>query len=234
MSNKEFFSREVAQTVRALGWGPRGRWGGTSLPDTIGYILTERSIENSFYILFNRSMLLSVHCFYCQKRFFRDSNHIQENQKLRHKLYCSFRCIGESKKKRQILSCENRQCNKRFERVISAISLHNFCSRSCAVSINNTTFPKHRRLQKTCAVCNKVFLSRQKYCSVPCKIKDQTTAPEVILKLIKKFYAKTGRIPLKREFQQARAARKSFGSWNSLVYMENIDAMTNYVKKNCN
>ena len=92
-----------------------------------------------------------------------------------------------------------------------------YCSRSCAVSINNSKFPKRPAVRKICSFCGKKFISRKKYCSTECKNEGQATSKEVIIEKIKNFYAETGRIPLKREFGQAKAARERFGSWNNAI-----------------
>lgn len=124
-------------------------------------------------------------------------------------------CIN--KRRRKQFACENTKCGKTFEKIVSQISAHNYCSRSCSVSVNNSKFPKNPALRKNCAVCNKIFISRKKYCSVECQHKGQIISSETILDLIKSFYLKQERVPLKREFSHARAARERFGSWNKAI-----------------
>lgn len=159
----------------------------------------------------------TISCSYCSKKFERSANHVNENQKLGHKKYCSGRCQGNCKKRRIKLKCENDTCSKQFERITSAISLHNFCSSSCAALVNNKKYPKHPGKRKNCATCNKEFVSREKYCSVPCMTKGQTITKDEIIKKIREFHQQIGRIPLKREFHHARAARNRYGSWNNAI-----------------
>jgi hypothetical protein len=116
-----------------------------------------------------------------------------------------------------ILRCENPKCGIRFERTTSELSPHNFCSSSCAASVNNKKYPKHPGIKKICASCRKEFVSREKFCSASCKFKGQIITQEEILKQIRYFFKQTGRIPLKREFQHPRAARERFGTWNNAI-----------------
>jgi len=116
-----------------------------------------------------------------------------------------------------ILTCENSKCKNRFERKPSGISPHNYCSRSCAVTVNNTKFPKNPGVRKKCAVCEKEFVSLKKYCSTKCQAIGQTIPKEKLIKLIQDFYFKNGRIPLKKEFPHYRSIRGNFGTWNNAI-----------------
>jgi HNH endonuclease len=161
--------------------------------------------------------LVTVTCSYCHKEFLRYSRHVNENKKLGHKIYCSAKCQGANKRREIQLVCENTICAKSFIRRKSDVSLHNFCSAKCAAIINNKRYPRQRGLRKNCISCNKIFVSREKYCSRDCKIKGQFVTKEQILIQIKEFYAENGRIPLKKEFHHPRAARERFGSWNNAI-----------------
>lgn len=115
------------------------------------------------------------------------------------------------------LECSNPACSEIFSRKKSAISPNNFCSRSCSASVNNARFPKHPGLRKICGFCQKVFVSRKKYCSPECKIKDQTITEKELIQKIKTFYEDMGRIPLRREFIYTTSSRRRFGSWNKAI-----------------
>lgn len=156
-------------------------------------------------------------CTHCKKPFFRDLRHINENKKLKQQPYCSLHCLGNSRKTWVQRSCSNPNCKKVFKRAQREILPNNYCSRSCATTINNTKFPKYRKVHKVCVVCQKAFVGRKKYCSFICKIKDQTISSEVLIESLKNFYQEHGRIPFKREFQSARAARERFGTWNKAI-----------------
>ena len=160
---------------------------------------------------------ISLVCSFCYKKFSRNINHINENIKLNQQQYCTVSCIGLSRKNQRLLTCQNPQCNKIFIRRTFSTSFHNYCSRSCAVTINNSKYPKNSGIKKICGSCNKTFVSREKYCSLSCKIKNQTVTKSFILTKIKEFYKEKGRIPLKKEFSYPRAARERFGSWNNAI-----------------
>ena len=160
---------------------------------------------------------IQVFCFHCKKKFLRRTGWIKENKKLGHKNYCSSRCMGNSKRLRKNLICENPVCKKKFERRVREISVHNYCSRSCAVTVNNVKYPKNPGVIKWCKYCNKEFISREKYCSRQCADKDKIISKKEILKRIGKFNKTNNRIPLKREFNHYHAARGRFGTWNNTI-----------------
>ncbi|MBI4080908.1 MAG: hypothetical protein HY430_04020, partial [Candidatus Levybacteria bacterium] len=161
--------------------------------------------------------ILPVQCSYCKKTFYRSTRRFNEARKYHWNSYCSSICLTKARNKQKILVCAN--CSKIFKRQFSDLKKSNsyYCSLSCAAIVNNTKFPKHLGLKKTCAVCKKVFVSREKYCSVACKNKDQIIPKEIILKRIQRFYNEKGRIPFKQEFAHARAARVQFGTWNNTI-----------------
>ena len=162
-------------------------------------------------------MIIFLECPTCKTIFSRDFSHAAENKKLGYKTYCSLKCQSYNKKRRKNFICENPTCKKVFEKQISGISLHNFCSRSCAVSVNNHKFPKNPAVKKICAFCKGIFISREKYCSAICQAKAQIIPGEEIIKQIKDFYLKYERIPFKKEFSHPHAARDRFGSWNKAI-----------------
>ncbi len=174
--------------------------------------------------------LTKLKCSYCGKIIYRTKRRINESEKSGWKSYCSQKCRSKAKTKLLSFTCSNPSCNKSFKRIPSALSKSAilYCSRSCAVKINNSKFPKRQALIKQCAFCQIEFKSREKYCSVKCKNNDQTITKEDIIRKIKEFYIENGRIPLKREFNQEKAARNRFASWNQAIKSAGLD--TNPVK----
>lgn len=123
--------------------------------------------------------------------------------------------------KKFLLMCSKPGCNNtfiRFERELKKVD-KTYCSRSCAVSINNKKYPKRVALTKRCKICGKIFVNNKDYCSRKCGDTDKTITKEEIISLIKKFYLDNGRIPFKLEFTQAKPARLRFGSWNNAIKM---------------
>lgn len=166
-----------------------------------------------------------VNCSYCSKDFLKDNRHINENLKLGNNRYCSTKCQYSFKDKKTELICENLNCDKKFRRKPKDISPHNFCSRSCAVSINNVKFPKKVAAIRKCHFCGKKLSSYRKYCSVECKSNALTISEKDIIVRIKGYYRKHGRIPVKREMWGIyKPARKYFGSWNNAVEAAGFDS----------
>lgn len=169
-------------------------------------------------MVFNECMTYSqTTCTHCNKKLLRHTSWINENKKLDYKHYCSLKCVGESKKLRKTLVCLNPACKKRFVRRIKDISPNNYCSRTCAVTINNKKYPKNPGVRKKCKYCGKEFVSRKKYCSRRCKDKGSLIREEEVANKIREFYKVNGRIPFKREFSHPRAARERFGTWNNAI-----------------
>ena len=161
--------------------------------------------------------LVAVRCYSCKRKFFKDKRHVNENKKLGHNFYCSQKCQSKVKDKQIYLICENPECKRQFRRSPHEISPHNYCSRPCAASVNNSKYPKRHALVKKCLICDKDFISREKYCSLKCKHESQIITKKEIIKLIQNFHKKEGRIPLKREFHNYHASRLRFGTWNEAV-----------------
>lgn len=163
--------------------------------------------------------LIKVKCAFCGKDFFRSKGRFNEAKKFSWKQYCSWRCLSRDKLKRQILSCEN--CNKHFERTPHEISFHNYCSRSCAVMVNNKKHSKRKAELKTCKMCSEQFkksTGNLKYCSLLCKRKAGQRTPEELIKIIKEIAKKLKRVPARREIDKIHdSCRKIFGSWNNAV-----------------
>ncbi len=122
------------------------------------------------------------------------------------------------------LVCSRPNCGNVFYRKVSDLRcVSYYCSRSCAVTVNNTKFPKHPGVRKKCEFCNKEFVSRKRYCSAKCHSDSQIVPKEVILHGIQEFYKANGRIPLKREFKYYHATRGRFGTWNKAIVAAGFD-----------
>ncbi len=163
--------------------------------------------------------LVKVKCAFCGKEFFRSKGRFNEAKKIGWKQYCSWKCLSRDKIKRQVLVCEN--CGKRFERKVSGISPHNYCSHSCAAIVNNKKCPKRQAKLKVCAnnKCNKQFRGSSKYCSKQCKREVlRTYSRQELIEIIKRATQELKRVPAKRELKKiARACEISFGSWNKAI-----------------
>ena len=85
-----------------------------------------------------------VKCVNCGKIFLRSINRVNETAKNNWLSFCSQECLKNFKNKQKALICENPSCAKQFKRAPNAISKHNYCSRSCAVTVNNKKFPKRK------------------------------------------------------------------------------------------
>ncbi|OGH09022.1 MAG: hypothetical protein A2152_01390 [Candidatus Levybacteria bacterium RBG_16_35_6] len=162
-------------------------------------------------------------CSYCKKSFSRPVGQINEANKFGWRQFCSKDCHSFEKTKTRNLQCSNPQCRKSFKRRTYKNTIEVYCSRSCAASINNSKFPKKHAVIKNCSTCNKYFKTNQKYCSLSCKNKGQSLSREYIIKEIKEFFIKTGRIPLKREFYSYSAARNHFVNWNNAIKAAGFD-----------
>lgn len=126
-----------------------------------------------------------VICSNCGKDFLKDNRHINENNKLGNNFYCFSLCQYSYKNKQIEFECENPSCNNKFKRAPNDISPHNFCSRSCAVTINNKKFRKRVAKIRKCGYCNIRLLSYRKYCSIECKSNALTLSQEKVIKRIR-------------------------------------------------
>lgn len=159
-----------------------------------------------------------VTCSFCKKDFLKDNKYINENIKLGLNCYCSLKCQYSFKSKKTELSCENPKCDNTFQRQPKDISPHNYCSRSCAASINNIKFPKRFAAIRRCDYCNNNLLLRRKYCSSKCRSYALMISKEELIYRIKDFYKKYKRIPVKREMNGIyKPAREYFGTWNNAI-----------------
>lgn len=125
----------------------------------------------------------------------------------------------------EILSCVNPECNKEFYRERKEIKKVNesFCSNSCAAKFYN----RLRASRLPLNICRNPDCSlpiprTRKYCSPSHWINTGKLTDEEfknrILKEIKAFFRKYGRVPLKREkYGRYRDARRLFGAWNKAI-----------------
>lgn len=161
---------------------------------------------------------LKLHCTFCKKAIYREKGRTTEAKKFGWKPYCSLMCQGKSRSKKSEFTCTRMVCHKTFSRSPhDRRSTKLYCSRSCAVSTNNSQFPRRKATITQCAHCHKSFQGRQTYCSNDCKNTSQIISGEEICGRIKDFYATHGRIPMKIEFLHYNAARDRFGTWNNAI-----------------
>ncbi len=165
--------------------------------------------------------LVKVKCDFCGKRFYRTLGRVNEANKFDWNQYCSIKCQSQYRLRRVEKICANPNCSKKISRLLNQFrkskSGNVFCSLSCAASFNNSKFPKKKKLKDKCNYCGKEFFGHQIYCSIKCKHKSQVVSKETICKLIKEFYERNKRIPLKREFHHYCATRNRFGNWNNAI-----------------
>ena len=168
------------------------------------------------------AILKKVFCKNCKKPIYRNIGRFNENLKFGWHFYCSRRCEYRYKTRRRKLICEN--CGKSFERELSQISSHNYCSQSCAAIMNNKKYPKTRRtimLMLTCINCGEKYRKSKKnikYCSIACRRKAEQRTPEELIKIIKETAKKLKRVPARRELEKiVKPCIKIFGSWNNAV-----------------
>ncbi|MDP3901000.1 MAG: hypothetical protein Q8Q38_01500 [bacterium] len=161
-----------------------------------------------------------VQCVVCKKHFSRKKSQVQEAERFGWRAFCSSECQSWARRRGKILVCERGQCTKTFYRPPNDISLHNYCSWSCAARVNNRKFPKRGQGFRFCAGrhCSKKFSGRQKYCSFTCrKAARFSYTKEEASEMIRKASEKLGRVPAKREVAFADACAALFGSWNNAV-----------------
>jgi hypothetical protein len=187
-----------------------------------------------------------VTCENCRKNYSLPLKRYNESLKKGWNFYCSERCLKEFRKNGKVLTCDNSECSKKFYRSVCKINpKRNFCSQSCAASVNNRTrkhpyrkqdkdykikgikslkLSKDYVLKKECAFsgCDKKIPDRNKYCSNKCQMKAQRKSKEYYkkksLRSIRDFFLENGRIPLKAEMYDIyKYARKGFGTWNKAI-----------------
>lgn len=170
-----------------------------------------------------------VVCSVCSKEFLKPLYHINQNLKLGHNFYCSKKCLSQYSKRGRILNCENPVCNEEFYRAPKDVMPHNFCSSSCAATVNNQRYPKWPK--RYCAICKKEFKNREsKYCSSKCgwtafkkhrEPKYNSTELQAIIKTLAK---ELGRCPSRRELgNMSHMAIREFGSWNNAVLASRLE-----------
>lgn len=84
-------------------------------------------------------MKISFICDFCNKEGFKHQRHLNENERLGHKNYCSRSCMGKDRKKYIITECS--ECKKEIDKPLNQLKRSKsgevFCSRSCACIYNN-------------------------------------------------------------------------------------------------
>lgn len=166
--------------------------------------------------------LAKIRCKNCNKIFHRSNGRFNEAIKFGWNQFCSDICQFKFKTKKQTIKCEH--CGKSFLRQLNDILKHNFCSCSCAATINNVKYD-HRRVLPTFKICHhcgkkyKKSTNNKKYCSRICRTEEQRYKPDELLNIIRESFKKLKRVPARREILMGvnEACRKSFGSWNNAV-----------------
>ena len=139
-------------------------------------------------IVYNEYMV-DVQCYNCGKRFLKSIGRFNEAKKLKWNFYCSRNCQAAILKRRVTFVCENEYCGKKFERLKSGISKHNFCSQACAAIINSQKYPKRGQGFVACSRCSKHFKGGNLYCSPRCaKDGRRGYSVEELLATIKLFF----------------------------------------------
>ncbi len=158
-----------------------------------------------------------VECASCNKGLDRSVGRINENKKLGHNFYCSAACAATGRYRRKTLACEN--CGKKFERCLRDILPHNYCSSSCAATVNNQKFPKRGCGFSICRICLQKFKGENLYCSRVCSKKARERHnPQDLIRAITVASKALGRIPSKREVSKLSSpCIYAFGSWNNAV-----------------
>jgi len=172
--------------------------------------------------------LIRIKCAFCGKCFSRTAGRINEARKFGWRQYCSIECQSRIRFRRIEKLCANPNCKNRVSRGLSQFKKSKsgrvFCSSLCAAIFNN---PLRRKI-KTCPVCGKQFSGQKIYCSSECHTsilrKSDSQKRREILKEIKAFYDKQGRIPVKKERPGlAWRAQKAFNSWNKAIQMAGFE-----------
>lgn len=170
-------------------------------------------------------MALSIlACSYCGKNFLKENKYINENKKLGYRSYCSSKCKNTEKNKQVKLTCDNRNCNKKFKRAQNDVSVYNFCSRTCygtLVSIRNKNGLNKVKESITnrhyCHYCGKRCTKGRKYCSNQCSAKSRQIPKTELIREIMLLYHQLQRTPTRRECKHSTVCIKYFGSWNNAL-----------------
>ncbi|MDD4467478.1 MAG: hypothetical protein PHQ08_03510 [Candidatus Pacebacteria bacterium] len=172
-------------------------------------------------------VLIKIKCAFCKKDYFRPAGRINEAKKFNWNQFCSAKCHSKFKTKKQALKCEN--CNKKIIRTPHEISSHNYCSRSCAIIINNKKYGRKRLnpSYKICEQCKQKYkksTNNKKFCSKECRKKSTRHNPGKLLKIIKDTAKRIKRTPGRREFKEGidGVCIRIFGSWNKTISMAGL------------
>ena len=185
--------------------------------------------------LINMTKSRKITCINCKTLIFRSVAHINENLKLGRNFYCSLKCQSQYLSQKKSLPCENNNCSNTFSRSPKEISCHNYCSRSCAIKINNRKFPKRKALISICQndLCGREFKGVNKYCSRLCVfIAKRKYTSEELIEIIQKVANKLGRTPAKREIKEvSERAIKLFGSWNKAIIAAGLQPLRSHSQR---
>lgn len=165
---------------------------------------------------------IKVECFACRKSFFRDARRYNEATKFGWHHFCSAGCRSKFRTKKRRLSCEN--CGKNFMRQPKAISIHNFCSKSCAAIVNNKKYDHRKSFSefKICKQCGENYrksTNNKNFCSKLCRNLALGYDKNKIINILKKLAGELNRTPARREAFGGvdKACIRIFGSWNKAI-----------------
>lgn len=168
-------------------------------------------------------MEVHVRCAQCKQAFLRPDYRIDESLKRHWKPYCSSKCQYESRFRGINLRCSNPTCQNTFYRRTSEMRnvVRSYCSRRCAVIMNNSLAPKRVRQVHVCAAasCTRQISKGALYCSKKCYAAARTVyLPNELIGILGTAARKLKRTPSKREVGAvADMVIRAFGSWNKAL-----------------
>lgn len=175
-------------------------------------------------------MIVSVRCELCGKGFERSKRRHNEAIKMDWRQFCSLECQKLSKQRGVSGVCKT--CGVKFVRRKSQIepSRNLFCSHTCSARYTNqhrvTRLMVAKRIRKNtkpiCAnlSCGKqIGIDNKQFCSPQCRYEAyKIQNAKYVIKKIKDFVKKQGRIPIKHELSSLYSrARNAFGAWNGAI-----------------
>ncbi len=165
----------------------------------------------------------NARCVTCKKSFLRPVARINESRKNGWKEFCSAACLVNFRMLGEELTCSNPDCSQVFYRRRSEmlkVNLH-YCSRSCAVKVNNQRFPKRVKKTKKCELrgCKNQTMFARVYCSRRCYGTARSgLRPDQLIKKLQGSARRLERTPARREMPEiADKCAWAFGSWNAAL-----------------
>lgn len=181
---------------------------------------------------------MNVECEFCDNIFTRSNGRYNEAVKNGWRQFCSSTCQNTAKTTSLSVTCSNIVCRKIFLRKPTAIrpSGLTFCSHKCAAkytNIHRVNPMSMRRSEKQSRqpkcqnpLCNKrIKLENYNFCSMKCRMECAKENDKIsVIKMIREFYSKHGRIPVKYELTNLYSrARIGYGTWNKAIQAAGSD-----------